>query len=592
MNGATALSAAQARLPFRQRRPHVERAVDGSLLIRDDLPLAPVERSLAHIFADRAAAVPDRILVAKRGSNGGDWVCATYGEMAARARRIARGLEQLGLVPGNRILCLSGETIDHLALQLGAMLAGLITVPISARYSTASDRSRLNHVIALIQPHLVFAEGSPAFRPALAHCAQAGYAILDSGPMGLLALEAAAQPIDIDSALRAITPDTVFRILLTSGSTALPKGVLQTHSMSCASLAFEASLSTGTPGLRPPANELCWMPWSHVGGGITIFNNVLYAGRSLYIDDGKPVPGQFAETVRNLKELMPHEYNSPPAGLVMLVPELEADEDFCKQFLGGLPYTKAGAAAMPEAISRRFQALANAATGHDIPLLSGYGTTETHGIMSLTWPCDEANALGLPKPGVLLKLVPDGDDYEIRIRCASVTPGYFNAPEATSQAFDEEGYFRTGDLARFDPEKPEAGLFFSGRSGENFKMATGTWVLAGQLRMALLNTLAGLVTDCLVVGEGQEQLGLIVWGNTSERVAIAQRMRAFNQASAGASQRIARLVFSDLPIEDDRFERTEKGSLNRNRILAAREAELGLLFGPATVADDRLVLIH
>ncbi|MBV1688936.1 AMP-binding protein [Novosphingobium sp. G106] len=568
------------------------RTDDGSLLVWDDIPLAPIEQSLAHIFASRAAEVPERILVAKRGEDGGDWVTISYGEMFTRARRIAGGLEQRGFVSGDRLLCLSGETIDHLAFLLGAMLAGLVTVPISVRYSTASDWSRLNHVIELIRPQLVFADDSPAFRAALDHCALAGYEVLDSGPQGLAALEATARPIDIDKALAAIGPETVFRILLTSGSTAMPKGALQTHGMSCASLAFEASLSTGAAGLRAPENELSWLPWSHVGGSITVFNNVLYAGRSLYLDDGKPLQGHFAETVRNLKELMPHEFSSPPAGLVMLVPELEADAEFCNRFLSGLHYTKSGAAALPDAVSRRFQALAIDATGHEIPVLSGYGTTETHGVISLTWPCNEANALGLPKPGVLLKLVPEDDRYEIRIRCDSVTPGYFDAPEATSEAFDEEGFFLTGDMARFDPEKPENGLYFAGRSGENFKMATGTWVLAGQLRMALLDTLEGLINECLVVGEGQEELGLIIWGDQARKDEVEQRMRAFNQASAGASQRIARLVFSELPIDDDRFERTEKGSLNRNRILATREEELRHLFRTAASTDDRVLLLR
>jgi len=358
--------------------------------------------------------------------------------------------------------------------------------------------------------------------------------------------------------------------------------------MSCASLAFEASLTTKGIGLRAPERELSWLPWSHVGGGITVFNNVLYAGRSLYLDDGKPVAGQFDDTVRNLRELLPEEFASPPAGLAMLVPELERDAAFRVAFLKGLRYVKAGAAALPEAVGRRFQSMAVAVTGHEIALLSGYGTTETHGIMSLTWPCQQASALGLPKPGVLLKLVPDEDRYEIRIRCASVTPGYFDAPEATAEAFDEEGFFRTGDMARFDPERPSDGLFFAGRSGENFKMSTGTWVLAGQLRMILLDVLDGLVTDCLVIGEGREDLGLIIWGDREAADEVTSRMQAFNR-TVGASQRIRRLIFSSLPIQEDQFERTEKGSLNRNRIIAAREREIDLLF--ASDGDELVTLL-
>jgi len=523
----------------------------------------------------------------------GRWITTTFGDMLARARDIASGLVARGLKPGDRLLILSGEGIDHAALMLGAMLARVVTVPISTGYSRAPDRSRLAYLLQLVRPGMVFADDEHEFGAALDDAVRAGAIRLAAGAGmdGLNQLEHIAPPIDVHAALASIAHQTVFRMLLTSGSTAMPKGVIQTHGMNCASLAFDASLSTLPPGPREPHIVLDWLPWSHVGGSITTFNNILLAGASLYLDDGRPVPGQFDATIRNLMEFPPGIFASPPAGFAMLVEAMDRDPELRASFFSRLIYVKSGAAAMPEEVRRRFQRHSIALVGDGTPILMGYGTTETHGVISVTSDTRRPSLLGLPKPGVIVKLAPVGDRFEVSIKSASVTPGYFGDDAATAAAFDEEGFFRTGDSATIDPDEPGQGLVYAGRIGENFKMATGTWVAGSDLRAAVMDALDGMADDCVVLGEGQVAIGLMIWtsdDDSERRTRICKALRRFNEAATGASRRIGRVIFSRILISADRFERTEKGSLNRVLILSDRRVEIDLLYAdsPGALVTD------
>lgn len=588
---ASAQRDGSAVLPFVTPRPRLERRADGSLLFWQDRQTAPAWRSLAHLFVARAMALPDRVLLAQRVGEG--WKTISYGEMLSRARRVAAGLLACGLAPGDRILVLSYESIDHAALLFGAMMSSIVLVPLSVGYSLSGDLGRLDHLVRLIEAKMVFAEDARLFGPALVLAGSAGAARLVSGDGddGLGRLETMAVPVDVMTSLDSITPDTVFKILLTSGSTALPRAVIQTHRMSCASLAFEEALSSMPPCPREPHVVLDWLPWSHVGGAITTLNNVLLAGASLYLDDGKPVPGRFDPTIRNLKEFPPEVFASPPAGCAMLVQAMDDDIALRSLFFSRLRYVKSGAAGMPESVRRAFQRYSVAQTGHTTPILMGYGTTETHGVISVTWDTERPFLLGHPKPGVVLKLVPFEDRFELRVKSDSVTPGYFRDPEATAAAMDEEGFFRTGDSAVLDPDDLSEGLIFAGRLGENFKMATGTWVPAGDLRAAVLDALDGRADDALVLGEGRAHLTLMLWApdDPARRRAICAAVRRFNASASGASRRIARIVFSSCPISADRFERTEKGTLNRGAIIAHRRDEVDRLYAEPFVPDDHVI---
>ena len=601
-SGLAARQSDQIPLPFRPAAPRVERRPDGAILVSQDIPLCPREASLAHLFVRRAQEVPDRVLIAEKagGETGGPepatgaWRTETYGGMLDRARRIAAVLGDLGLARGDRLLVLAGESIDHLALSFGAMLAGVLTVPLSVGYALAADTSRLEHVLKLVTPRLVFAADRRRYGAAVAIAQAAGAMALypGDGPDDLSGRERRARAVDTGSALAAIDHDTAYKVLMTSGSSALPKGVIQTHGMSCASLALEASLTTQPPGLRPAAVVIDGLPWSHVGGSITVLNNVLLAGASLHLDEGKPVPGRFAASLRNLAQFPQEHFATTPAGYAMLVEAMDRDSTFRQRFFSRLQTVKTGAAAMPEDIKKRFDAHARTATGHGFPFLIGYGSTEMHGVISLTREDDRPFAIGLPKPGVLVKLVPAGQVFEIRVKSPSLTPGYFGDAAATAAARDEEGFFRTGDGATFCSERGAEAILFAGRLGENFKLATGTWVAAADLRDKLLTALSGQIADCLVVGEAQTELGLLVWpiaGQQPSLEALGQSVRSYNAAAAGSSQKIRRAMVSCLPISPERFERTEKGSVNRSLVLAHRRDELQRLFGVEVSGDVLLI---
>ena len=264
----------------------------------------------------------------------------------------------------------------------------------------------------------------------------------------------------------------------------------------------------------------------------------------------------------------------------MLASAMDTDKSLRASFFSRLLYVKSGGAALPEEVRRHFQSHALRETGREVPILMGYGTTETHGVLSVTQETVRASLLGLPKPGVLAKLTPVGGGYELRIKAASVTPGYFADEAATAAAFDDEGFFQTGDGVKIDADGHRSGLVFTGRSGETFKTATGTWVNSSDLRAAILDALDGEATDCLVVGEGQLMIGAFIWceNEPQPRNRIVDLINQFNSTATGASRRIGRIIFSAIPISGERFERTEKGSLNRNLIIANRADELAALY--------------
>lgn len=580
------------KLPFLPPRPRVEVRPDGSVLMWDERPPVPFERSIAHLFVKRAREFPGRVLVAERA--GDDWRRTTYGEMLDRAARIASGLASRGLKPGDVLVILSGESIDHVALTLGAALARVVTLPVSVGYSLSSDRQRLAHVLKLTRPVMAFAKDGAAFAAALDDAKAAGCQVLTGGEgAGTLGELESGSPADIDALLELIDADTHYKILLTSGSTSMPRAVIQTHGMNCAAAASEEGTFSWPHGPREEEAWVDWLPWAHVGGSMTTFSLALYAGASIYLDDGRPIPGRFDASIRNLSAFPPLTYGGAPSGYVMLVEAMERDPAFRERFFSRLSHTKSGSAAMPEEVRRHFQQLSIAQTGEVTPMVMGYGTTETHGTFILHWHDPVPNRLGWPKPGVLVKLAPTGPVYEIRIKAPSVTPGYFNDPEATAAAFDEEGFFRTGDSVTFDPARPGEYPVFAGRLGENFKLATGTWVPVAEVRSHVMDVLDLAIEDCMPVGEGETELGLMVWASedAATRQTIVERLHAYNRTAGGGSRRIGRVLFSHLPLSPERFEKTEKGTLNRAIIIRNRPEEMAMLYADAADQDGRVIIL-
>jgi feruloyl-CoA synthase len=339
------------------------------------------------------------------------------------------------------------------------------------------------------------------------------------------------------------------------------------------------------------------MPWSHVGGNNTLMADVFNDGACLFIDDGRPVPGQFGESIRNLREVSPSEFNSTPSFYSELVTAMENDVDLRDRFFSKLNHLSFGAAGLSEDVFRRLQALSVAATGERIPVIAKYGTSETQGTFATPWPIERTGPIGLPFAGNSVKLAPVGDSFEIRVKGTTVSPGYVNDPAATAAAFDEEGYYCTGDAAKFvDPDAPELGVVFDGRLSENFKLQSGTWVDVGNVRMALLSALDPLLMDAVIVGEGRADVRALGW----LRVADAQKLLAealspaelsihplvqdhiskalsrHNDTAGGQSRQVSALRLLVAPPTGDEI--ADKGYINKREVQRRRADDLDALY--------------
>ncbi|MFO1427009.1 MAG: AMP-binding protein [Steroidobacteraceae bacterium] len=477
--------------PFREThfpsaQMHVLRRPDGAIIVEPATPLAPFTPSIAAELARRAREMPARPFLAERAAPGGPWIRQTYLEALRAAEAVAQWLLERRLEPGRPVLILSGNSLAHSSIKLGAMTAGVPVCPVSTNYALmGGDYGRLRHVIGLVRPAVVFAERATQYRAAL-EGVDFGDAIVVCDDPGTLQRPAVAwrevlgTPVTAAVArIRdALDPDAPTAYMLTSGSTSLPKAVIQTQRMITSNLAQGRQVLGETAGWNDVM--LDWLPWNHVSGVFTHLG-VLTSGGTLYIDGGRPVPGLFDESIRNLKELAPKFYVNVPVGYTMLADALERDAQLRERFFANLRLALYGGAGLPQALYDRLQDLAVRTIGQRIFFTTGYGSTETSsGCMSIYFPTEEVG-IGLPMPGIVLKLVPVGPRYEVRLRGPMVTRGYLGNPQATRELFDEEGYLRTGDTALFhDPQDIGQGLRFAGRLAEDFKLATGSWVVAGQ----------------------------------------------------------------------------------------------------------------
>jgi feruloyl-CoA synthase len=400
-----------------------------------------------------------------------------------------------------------------------------------------------------------------------------------------------------DAARESLTHATVAKYLFTSGSTGMPKGVPQTHGMF-------AGVIAGQEGLRaePKTDEvpqgLDWMPWSHISAGNIGFNGNLWAGGTLHLDEGKPIPGMFETTIKNLYEVSPIVFGSAPIAFGMLVEAMERDPRLRASFFKNLRYMGYGGATLSDDVSRRLQALAIAETGHRIPLTTMYGATETQGITVVHWITDRVGLVGLPLPGITLKLVPNGTKLEVRVKGPTVTSGYHNDPKKTAEAFDEEGFYKLGDAVRFvDPDDPAQGLVFDGRVTEDFKLDSGTWVSVGTLRPDLVAACSPYVFDMVIAGQDKPFAGALIWpspaavaglGEDAPQKLLAllkERLAAFNATAGGSSRRIGRFTIMTEPPSIDAGEITDKGYVNQRATLERRAALVDALYagGPGVV---------
>jgi feruloyl-CoA synthase len=547
----------------------VERRAGGVLHLRCTAPLGEYPRKITERLAHWAAVAPDRVLLAQR-ADGGGWRTVTYGEALDRARRIAAGLVARRLSPERPVVVLSGNDIEHALIELGAMYCGVPYAPVSPAYSLLSaDFARLRSIIELLTPGLIYAAQASRYEPAIAAAVPPDAEVVFAEQFARL--EAAPVTDAVDRAHDAVGPDTIAKILFTSGSTGMPKAVINTQRMWCANQEMARSVLAFVQD-EPPI-MVDWAPWHHTAGGNKAFGLVLCNGGSLYIDEGRPLPGAIETTVRNLRDVAPTVYFNVPRGYEALLPYLKRDAALRTSFFRDLKVLWFAGAGLPQHVFDEYKQLAVHTLGEEVLFLTGLGSTETAPFtMGRTWATANAANMGLPAPGVDLKLVPFEDRYEARLKGPHIFPGYWRQPELTAQAFDDEGYYRLGDAFRFaDDGDAQQGLIYHGRIADDFKLTTGTWVHVGPLRARLIAQLAPLVRDVVIVGENRGEIGaLIVLDQPAPRQQIADRLAAFNATATGSSNRVARFAILDEPPSLDAGEITDKGTLNARAIVKRR----------------------
>src|SRR6478752_7028334 len=496
---------------------NIERRDDGTIYLRPKQPLGDYPARITDRLHHWASATPDRVFMAER-EGGRGWRKISYAELLAASRHIASGLIARGLSAERPVVILSGNSIDHALLALGAYYAGIPFCPVSPAYSLVSkDYGKLSYLMKLLTPGLVFAEDADKFAAALAANVSLGTEIAASyghvpGRDVTSLADLMATPIrgDLDEVHGKIGPDTIAKFLLTSGSTGNPKAVINTQRMICANQVMLRETLAFL--MDEPPVIVDWLPWNHTFGGNHNIGLTLYNGGSMYLDEGKPMPGGIEETVRNLREISPTVYFNVPKGYESLLPYLRDDKVLRAKFFGRLHAMFFSGAALSPYVWNSLDELAVQETGFRVPMLTGLGATETAPFfMSVRPATSRSGHVGLPVCGNDAKLVPDNGKLEVRARGPNVTPGYWRQPELTAQAFDPEGFYRLGDAVRLvDPQDPTKGLAFDGRIGEDFKLASGTWVSVGPLRARFVAACAPLVRDLVIAGINRDELSALV----------------------------------------------------------------------------------
>jgi len=581
------------------------RVEDGTVYVEQTKPLPPYPDRITEPLLKNAAEHPERTLFADRNAQGG-WTKIGYGETLAKVRALGQFLIGAGLSAERPLAILSGNDINHGLLALAALHVGIPYAAVSPAYSLVSkDFARLIDVLDTIRPGMIYAAEREPFRPAIA-AAKAEDALLLFGegvPNAEQSFDHAlkTRPTDaVERAHEAITPDSVAKFLFTSGSTGKPKAVINTHRMICSNQIMNretfAFFKTEPPVL------LSWAPWHHTAAGNKEFFIPLFSGGSLYIDRGNPTPQGIEETVRNLKEVSPTWYFNVPKGYEALIPHMEADSQLRHNFFKDLKMLWYAGASMAQHTWDDLERLAVQTLGERVLLATGLGATETApACLMCTWPVEAPGNIGLPCYGVKLKLVPQDGKLDARVKGPNVTPGYWNAPELTEKSFDEEGYYRFGDALRFaDPDNVSAGFFFDGRTAENFKLDTGTWVSTGALRTGFIDHFGTIVRDVAIAGADRPYLSALVFPDTGELHRLSglkegasttelfthpevvgtfkEKLASLAKRSTGSSTLIRKLVLMERPPSPDEGEITDKGSVNQRKVLALRAETVTALY--------------
>lgn len=611
-------------VPYLPLKLQIDRRSDGTIYLENGQPLKPCPPHMLAPLVKWAGERPDQVWLAERWPQDPSqpgWRELTYADGLAQVRRLAAAFLSEGAGPDAPVMILSRNAIDNALLMYAAMLSGSPVVPVTPAYALLSqDLVRLNYIDQLTSPKFIYVEDGAEYQRALQAMNLDGRLVIYSRhppkvPRAVSLEDFASQAGPaVDAAYAALTPKSVAKYMLTSGSTGEPKAVINTHGMVAANAKMirsvwdEERLDAITGGPQIMVN---FLPWSHTYGANAILHNMLDWGGTMYIDQGAPTPQRLPEMLRNLREIPTTQHTTVPQAWAALATVLEQDKGLAEIFFSRLISMAYGGAAMGQDIYERLQVVAVRVTGKRICLSAGYGATETSPTSSnVHWPNAVMGLIGLPLPGNTFKLVPAAGKLEVRVKGVNVTPGYFRNPEKTAAAFDEEGFYCLGDAVKFvDPAVPEKGLAFDGRTVEEFKLASGTWVAAGSVRLAAVTASGGVLSDAIVCGLNRDEIGLLGFlneaycqrlagsalpleelvGHPDIAAALREGLVAHNTANPNPSARIARILLQTVQPRADLGEITEKGYINQSRTQTLRAEQIERLYSGETLVGKYLI---